>query len=127
MPLVSGTGATIEEGWLMDVVLLVTVGVVLLSCAGTVFVFHPPTGNAHMMREPLITKQESCLTLRSMRAETINHRRENVESLTVFCRSATAADGVIDGTVGDTLVQFLRCISIMGEDQTMFRGNYRVG
>ena len=54
----SGTGVTIGEdlivvhSWTMGVVLLVTVGVGLLSCACAVFDPHLPTGNVHVTREP---------------------------------------------------------------------------
>ena len=46
----------------MGVVLLVTVGVVLLSCARAVFVPHLPTGNVHVTREPAIAKQGRCMS-----------------------------------------------------------------
>ena len=84
LPMFSGTGVTIGESWLMDVMLLVTVGLVLLSCACTVFVKHPPTRDAHVMKEPVIAKQESCMTLRSMRDETINHVEERTWSLSPY-------------------------------------------
>ena len=43
--------------WTIGVVLLVTVGVGLLSCARAVFDPHLPTGNVHVTREPAIAKQ----------------------------------------------------------------------
>ena len=57
LPVFSGTGVTIGEdlivvhSWTMGVVLLVTVGVGLLSCACAVFDPHLPTGNVHVTRE----------------------------------------------------------------------------
>ena len=94
---VSGTGVIIGEdlslaqSWTIGVVLLVTVGVVLLSCACVVGCSHLPTGRT-VIREPEVEWLPSCMTLRSMRAEIINHVRENVESLMVFWRSAVGAD-----------------------------------
>ena len=55
LPVVSGTGVIIGEdlieSWTMGVVLLVTVGVVLLSCACIVHNSHLPTGRT-VTREP---------------------------------------------------------------------------
>ena len=82
MLVVSGTGARslgkdLSEGqsWTIGVVLLVTVGVVLLSCACIVHYSHLPTGSI-VTREPEVARQPSCMTPRSMRAEIINHVRE---------------------------------------------------
>ena len=58
LPVFSGTGVTngedliVVHSWTMGVVLLVTVGVGLLSCACAVFDPHLPTGNVHVTREP---------------------------------------------------------------------------
>ena len=63
LPVVSGTEILIGEdlsegqGWILGVVLLITVGVVLLSCVFAVIVSHLPTGNAHVTREPAMAKQ----------------------------------------------------------------------
>ena len=81
--MVSGTGVIIGEdlsegqSWMIGVGLLVTIGVVLLSCACIVCYSHLPTGRI-VTREPEVARQPSCMTLRSMRAETINHERQNV-------------------------------------------------
>ena len=45
-------GPDVVHSWTMGVVLLVTVGVGLLSCACAVFDPHLPTGNVHVTREP---------------------------------------------------------------------------
>ena len=45
---------------------------------------HPPTRDAHVMKEPVIAKQESCMTLRSMRDETINDVEERTWSLSRY-------------------------------------------
>ena len=65
LPVVSGTeilmGEDPSEGqsWILGGVLLITVGVVLLSCVFAVIVSHLPTGNAHVTREPAIAQHES--------------------------------------------------------------------
>ena len=82
--------------------LLVTVGVVLLSCACTVCCSHLPT-EGNVTREPEGARQPSCMSLRSMRADDHQPRdREDVDSLMVFWTSAVAADGVehAEGFVG---------------------------
>ena len=59
---ISGTGVTIGEdlfegqSWTMGVVLLLTVGVVFLSCAGVVRDKHLPTGRA-VTGEPEVAMQ----------------------------------------------------------------------
>ena len=95
MPVVSGTGVIIGKdlfeghSWTMGV-LLVTVGVGLHP--------HLPSGNVHVTREPEAAWQPSGMTLRSMRNKIINHlnvkKERDVDSLTVFWRSAGAADDV---------------------------------
>ena len=47
-----GEDLIVVHSWTMGVVLLVTVGVGLLSCACAVFDPHLPTGNVHVTREP---------------------------------------------------------------------------
>ena len=75
---VSGTGVLIGEdliegqSWTMGVVLLVTVGVVPLSCVFAVFVSHLPTGSVHVTREPAIAKQCS-MSPRAMRDDDLDH------------------------------------------------------
>ena len=86
---VLGTGVTIEEdlfegqSWTMGVVLLITVAVVWLSCAGIVHYGHPPTGRT-VTREPEVAKQQSRMNLRSMRAKSINHVKERTWSLSRY-------------------------------------------
>ena len=58
---------------------------------------HLPTGNVHVTREPEVASQPSGMTSRSMRNEIINHlnvTKKDVDSITVFWRSAGAADDV---------------------------------
>ena len=62
-----------------------------------VFDPHLPTGNVHVTREPEVASQPSGMTSRSMRNEIINHlnvTKKDVDSITVFWRSAGAADDV---------------------------------
>ena len=71
----------------MGVVLLVTVGVVLLSCAGVRY-GHVPIGRIVTGEPEVANAAKAAMTLRSMRDKIINHVRENVESLTLFWISA---------------------------------------
>ena len=92
-------GEDLMEGqsWTMGVVLLVTVGVILPSCARAVFDPDLPTGNVHETREPAIAKQRSCTSRRAMQDDDLDHlnvTERDVDSLMVFWRSAEAADGV---------------------------------
>ena len=96
LPVVSGTEVIIGEdliegqSWTMGVVLLVTVGVVLLSCARAVFDPHLPTGNVHVTREPAIAKQWRCMSPRAMQDDDLDHSSvttRDVDSLTVFWKS----------------------------------------
>ena len=109
LPVVSGTGVIIEEdliegqSWTIGVVLLVTAGVVLLSCACFVHYSHLPTVRT-VTRKPEVARQPSCMTPRSMRAEIIDHVKERQ----------------------DSLVQFLRRIATMSEDQVKCIYNSRV-
>ena len=62
-----------------------------------VFDPHLPTGNVHVTRDPEVAWQPSGMTLRSMRSDIINHltvTKRDVDSLTVFWRSAAPADDV---------------------------------
>ena len=91
-------GEDLSEGqsWAMGVVLLVTVGLVLLGCARAVFDPHLPLGNAHVTREPAIAKQWSMST-RAMQDDDPGHSnvtQRDVDSLTVFWKSAGAAGDV---------------------------------
>ena len=77
------------------VVLLVTVGVVLLSCACAVFDPHLPTGNVHVTREPAIAKQRSCMSPRTMQDDDLDHVNERSWIHSWYSgKSAVAADGV---------------------------------
>ena len=60
----------------MGVVLLFTVGVVLISCACAVSVLHLPTGIVHVTREPVIAKQGSCMSPRTMQNDSLDHVKE---------------------------------------------------
>ena len=76
--MVSGTevliGEDLSEGksWKLGVVLLITVGVVLLSCVFAVIVSHLPTGNVLVTREPAIAKQCS-MSPRAMQDDDLDH------------------------------------------------------
>ena len=116
LPVLSGTevlsGEDLIEGqsWTMGVVLLVTVGVELLSCATALFYPHLPTGNVQVTREPAIARQWKCMSPRAMQDDDFDHlivTLRDVDSLTVFWKSA-----------GGQLVQFLRHVAIMSENQT---------
>ena len=63
LPAVSGTEVTIGQSWTMGVVLLVTVGVGLLSCACAAVDPQLPAGNVHVTEENqrLHGSQEACL------------------------------------------------------------------
>ena len=88
LSVVSGTEVIIGEdliegqSWTMGVVLLVTVGVGLLSCARAVFDPHLPAGNVRVAREPDDDFRH------------FNVTKRDVHSLTVFWKSAGAADDV---------------------------------
>ena len=94
---VSGTEEDLIEGqsWMMGVVLLVTVGVVLLSCVIAVSISHLPTGNVLVTREPVIAKQCS-MSPRAMQDDGLDHVNvtESTDSLTVFWKSAGAVGDV---------------------------------
>ena len=116
---VSGTGVTIGEdlregqSWTMGVDLFVTVGVVLLGWKCLVHFSYLPTGRT-VTREAEFPRQPSCMTLRSTRAETINHVREgeNLESLMLFWRSAVAADGDVECTELSSYMGYSSCGSL---------------
>ena len=63
-----GTGVIIGENlfeghsWTIGVVSLVTVGMVLLSCASVVLDPHLPTGNVYVTREPQVARKPSGMT-----------------------------------------------------------------
>ena len=60
----------------MGVVLLVTVGVVLLSCVSAVFDPHLPTGNVHVTRKPAIAKQWS-MSPRALEVDDLDHLKRD--------------------------------------------------
>ena len=121
---VSGTEEIIGEdpiegqSWLMGVVLLVTVGVVLLSCVFAVFNPHLPTGNVHVAREPTIAKQWN-MSPRAMQDDDLDHLN-TTESTWIL--SWYSGNQVRQMMVSNTrrlfgkLAQFLRCITIMSEN-----------
>ena len=115
-------GEDLIEGlsWTIGVVLLDTFGVILLSCACIVHSSHLPTGRT-ATREPEVARQPSCMTLRSMRPEIINHVKERTWSLSWYCGDQLWQLMVMLSArcCRDTLVQFLRRIAIMSVDQTM--------
>ena len=104
LPVVSNTEVIIGEdpiegqSWLVGVVLLATVEVVLFGCARAVFYPHMPTGkNVHVTREPAIAKQWRCMSPRAMHDDDLDHltvTKRDVDSLTVFLKSAGAAHEV---------------------------------
>ena len=122
--MVSGTEILIEDlsegqSWSLGVVMLITVGVVLLSCEFAVVVSHLPTGNVHVTREPAIAKQCS-MSPRAMQDDDFDHL------------NVTESMGIPSGYSGGQLwqlmvlntrsvcgklVEFLRYIAIMSENQ----------
>ena len=126
MLVISGTGVTTGEymfegqGWTKGVVLLGTVGVVMLSCAGIVRYGHLPTGRI-VTGEPEVATKPSRMTLGNMRAKTINHVRERTRSLSLYSGYQLGQLMVMSSTryCRDTLVQFLRHTAMMGENRNM--------
>ena len=120
---VSGTEVIIGEdliegqSWTIGVVLLVTVGVVLLNFACMVCYVHLPT-EGKVTREPEVAKQPSCMNPRSMRADDIDHVKQRTWIL-----SGYSGDQLWQLMMLNTrsfcgkLVQFLRHIAPMSEDQ----------
>ena len=99
--------------------LLITVGVVLLSCVFAVLVSHLPTGSVHVTREPAIAKQCG-MSPRAMQDDDLNHL--NVAERT-WILSWYSGDQLRQLIVSNTrslcgkLVQFLRYIAIMSKNQ----------
>ena len=99
--------------------LLITVGVVLLSCVFAAIVSHLPTGNVHVTREPAISKQCS-MSPRAMQDDDLDHL--NVTEST-WILSWYSGDQLWQLMVPNTrslcgkLVQFLRYIAIVSENQ----------
>ena len=65
------------QSWTMGVALLVTAGVVLLSCPRAVFDPHLPTGSVHLTREPAISKEWECLGPRAMQDDDLDPRKRD--------------------------------------------------
>ena len=63
------------QSWKIGVVLLVTVGAVLLSCACIGCYSHLPT-ERNVTREPEVARRQSCMRPKSMRAGDIDHVKE---------------------------------------------------
>ena len=119
--LLTGEDLIEVQSWTMGVVLIITVGVVLLSCACAVFDPHQPSGNVHVTREPTIAKQWSCMSPRAMQEKGRGFSHGILEISWDSCWCLTR--GVLCGK----LVQFLRHIAIMSENQTNVSCNSRVG
>ena len=130
---VLGTGVTIEEdlfegqSWTMRVVLLITVAVVLQSCAGIVHYGHLPTGRT-VTREPEVAKQQSRMNLRSMRAKSINHVKERTWSLSRYSGDQLwqLMMVMLAWFCRDSLEKVSRRIAIMSEDRNTCGYEYRV-
>ena len=65
-----------SQSWTMGVVLLITVGAVLLSCACAVFDLHFPTGTLQVTSEPAIAMEWSCTSPRAMQDDDVDHVNE---------------------------------------------------
>ena len=93
-----------------------------------VFDPHLPTGNVHVTREPEVAWQPRGMTLRSMRNETINHAKEKTCSLSWYSGDQLwQLIEMLNARYGRyTLVQLLRRIAIMSENQTRCSGDDRV-
>ena len=93
-----------------------------------VFDPHLPTRNVHVTREPEVARQLRGMTLRSMRNEIINHAKERTWSLSWY--SGDEQEQLIEmlnARYGrDSLVQLLRRIAIMSENQARCSGDDRV-
>ena len=122
---VSGTEILIGEdqsegqSWILGVVLLITVGVVLLSCVFAVIVSHLPTGNVHVTREPAMAKQCS-MSPRAMQDDDLDHLNGTGSTWII---SWYSGDQLWQLMVSNTrslcgkLVQFLRYIAITSGNQ----------
>ena len=122
---VSGTEVIIGEdlvgrlSWTIGVILFVTARVVLLSCACVVCYPHLPTGNA--TGEPEVAKQLMCMSPRSMQADDTDHVKERTWIL-----SGYSGDQLWQLMMWNTrsfcgkLVQFLRHIATVSEDQQVY-------
>ena len=129
LPVVSGTGVITGEGLFkgltMGVVLLVAVGVGLLSC---VCCIRSAPANWKCTRDKRTRGCRAAKLHDFERTEIINHVKERTWSLSWY-----AGDQLVQLMVmlnarccQDTLVQFLRRIAIMSENQTMCGGDNRV-
>ena len=87
-------GEDLFEGhsWTVGVVLLSTVGVGLLSCVCAVFDPHLPTGHVHVTRGCTAAKRHDFE--KHAKRDHQPRERDDVDSLTVFWRSAGAAGDV---------------------------------
>ena len=134
LPVDSGTGVIIGKdlfeghSWTTGVVLLITVGVGLLGCVCAVFNPHLPTGSVQVTREPEVARQPSGMTLISMQNEIINHVSEKTWSLSWYSGDQLwqLTEMLNARYCRDTLVQLLRHIAIMSENQTRCSGDDRV-
>ena len=124
LPMVSGAGVIIGEdlieghSWKMGVVLLDIVGVGLSSCARAVFDPHLTTRKVHVTREPEVARQTRGMTLGSMRIKIINHPNEKMWSFSRY--SGDQLRQLVKSnkqSLRGKLVQFLRHVTIMSENQ----------
>ena len=92
--------------------ILITVGVVLLSCACIVCYSHLPTGR-NVTREPQVAKQQSCM---NSRADDINHVKERTWILSWYSGDQLWQLMILNTrSFCGKLVQFLRHIATMSE------------
>ena len=122
--MVSGTGVIIGEdlieghSWTMGVVLLVTVGVGLLCCRGAIFDLQLSIGNVHVTGETEVARQPRGVTLRSARIKIINRPKEKMWSLSRYSGDQLRQLMMSNKrSLCGKLVQFLRYIAIMNENQ----------
>ena len=122
LPVVSSTEVIIGEdlsechSWKKGVVLLVTVGVVLLSCARAVFLIHTCV---HVTREPAIAKQRSCMSSRTMQNDVLDHVNERTWILSWYSGDQLWQLMVLNTrSLCGKLVQFLRHVASTNENPT---------
>ena len=102
----------------MGVVLPDTVGVGLFCCVGAFSDLNLPTGNAHVTGELEVARQPRDMTLRSMRTKIINQTVGGMWSLSRYSGDQLGQLMVSNKrSLCGKLVQFLRYIAIMSENQ----------
>ena len=100
----------------------------LLRCVRAVFNPHLPTGSVQVTREPEVVRQPFGMTLRSTRNGIINHVTEQTWSLSWYSgdQLRQLMEMLNAQCCRDALVQLLRRISIMSENQTRCSSDDRV-